>query len=309
MIQIPSGPPLSLILRCSKYLSILIIMTIWLINVEGVFRKNTGEIRWFWKLALTLVLLIVLILISRFGLILAVQQIFILQGTPSSIAFQNAQIFVAESSEGQAIASVLDILLILVLIVVLITRIEKREFHLADIGLNLQRNTLPFVVLGVIVGFGLFVGAVMFGVLLDTIELPVYPSLNQWPLLTTLVASIIFYVLNSFWQEIVFRGYLQTRAVEEYGRIVGIVGVTTIFVIFHALVQTLTPIGIVSGMFLFGFIGLLYEKTKSLYLVGIIHAVLNFLPLLFNISWQGLESVIVYALALLVLILVMHKTK
>ncbi|NHI89077.1 MAG: CPBP family intramembrane metalloprotease [Candidatus Thorarchaeota archaeon] len=277
--------------------------------MEGILRTGTGEIRFLWKLAVTFILLIVLIVISRLSLILMVQQVLIFQGTLPSAAFENAQIFVAESSEGQAIASSLDLALILLLVFLLVTRIEKHEFHLADIGLNLQRDTLPLVVFGIVIGCGLFLGAVMFGVLLHTIGLPVYPHLEQWPLLITLIASVIFYGLNSFWQEIVFRGYLQTQAVEEYGGLLGISTVTVAFVLFHGLVQTLTPIGIISGLLLFGYIGLLYEKTRSLYLVGVIHAVLNFLPVLFNLSWQGLESVITYGIALVLLILLIRRTE
>lgn len=277
--------------------------------MERVIRSEKGEIRFVWKLAIALIMMITLIIICRISLIFLFQQIFILQGMTSSDALQNAQIFVAESAEGLAIASSLDILLMLTLVFVLVTRIEKSEFHLADIGLNLQRNTLPFVVLGFVIGCGLFLGAVMFGALLNTIEFPVFPTLDQWPFWSTLVASIIFYVLNSFWQEIVFRGYLQTRAVEKYGRLIGVVVITVIFVAFHGLVQALTPIGILSGLLLFSFIGILYDKTKSLYLVGVIHAVLNFLPVLFNTWWLGPETVMTYSIALLLLILVIYQTE
>ncbi len=277
--------------------------------MERALRTDTGEIRFLWKLAATLILLLALIVVSRIALIFVVQQIFILQGVPSSVALQNAQIFVAESSEGQAIASSLDVLLTFILVVVLVTRIEKHEFHLVDIGLNLQRNTLPFMVLGFAIGCGLFLGSAIFGVLLGTLEVPILPNLEQWPLLSALVASIMFYILNSFWQEIVFRGYLQTGAVKEYGQLFGIVLITVIFVVFHGLVQVLTPIGVLSGLLLFSFIGLLYDTTKSLYLVGVTHAVLNFLPILFNISWLGSETAMTYGVALLLLILVMYQTK
>ncbi|GAG54114.1 unnamed protein product, partial [marine sediment metagenome] len=73
--------------------------------MSRALRTDTGEIRFIWKLGITLILILVLIIISRFSLIFTVQQILILQGTPSSVAFQNAQILVAESAEGQAIAS------------------------------------------------------------------------------------------------------------------------------------------------------------------------------------------------------------
>lgn len=275
--------------------------------MERTLRTDTGEVRYFWKITLALILTIMLIIINRILLIFVVQQIFILQGMTLNVATQNAQVFVSESSEGQAIASALDLVLILLLVFFLVTRIEKREFHLNDLGLNLQRNTLPFVGLGLIIGCALFLGAALVGVFLRTIELPLFPDFSQWFLLTTLTASITFYVLNSFWQEVLFRGYLQTHAVNEFGQSIGVIVVAAIFVIFHGLVQTLTLTGILTGFLLFSFIGLLYDKTKSLYLVAVIHAVLNFLPALFDTWWQGLEAVTIYGIALLLLILLIHK--
>jgi membrane protease YdiL (CAAX protease family) len=277
--------------------------------MAGVLRTDTGEIRYLWKFSLIFILLLVLIVISRILLILAVQQAFILQGTPFDIAFQNSQVFVAETSEGRAIASSLDLLFTLLLVFFLVTCIEKRDFCLTDLGLNLQRNTLPYVGLGLVIGCALFLGATMFGVLFGTLESPLSPDLNQWLILSTLVASIAFYVLNSFWQEIVFRGYLQTRAVEEYGRLAGVMTVTIVFVVFHGLVQTLTLNGILTGLLLFSFIGLLYDNTRSLYLVGVIHAVLNFLPALFNTWWQGLEAIITYGIALALLVLLTRRSE
>ncbi|MGD9380892.1 MAG: CPBP family intramembrane metalloprotease [Candidatus Thorarchaeota archaeon] len=271
-----------------------------------ILRTGAGEIRYLWKISLALILTIVLIIISRIVMILAIQQVFVLQGVSSDIAFQNAQVFVSESSEGQAIASSIDLVLILLLVFLLVTRIERREFHLTELGLGLHHNSPLFAGLGLVIGCVLFLGAAMFGVLFGTLEFPLSPNLNQWPIVTTLVASIAFYVLNSFWQEILFRGYLQTRAVEEYGRLIGVIAVAVVFVVFHGLVQSLTPIGILTGILLFSFIGLLYDKTKSLYLVGMIHAVLNFLPVLFNTWWQGLEAILIYGIALALLFLMVH---
>ena len=82
-----------------------------------------------------------------------------------------------------------------------------------------------------------------------------------------------------------------------------------VFVVLHGLVQSLTPISILTGLLLFLFIGLLYDKTKSLYLVGLLHAVLNFLPVLFDTWWQGFEAVIAYGIALVLLILLIHNSE
>jgi membrane protease YdiL (CAAX protease family) len=277
--------------------------------MKEILKTDTGEIRYFWKISLTLILTTALVLMARVILILGIQQVFILQGVASDVAFQNAQLFVSESSEGQAIASSFDLLLVLMLVFFLVTRIEKRELHLSDVGLNLQRNTLPFVGLGLVVGCALFFGAAMFGVLFGTVEFPISPNLSQWPFSSAIVGSIAFYVLNSFWQEVLFRSYLQTRAVEEFGRFTGVMAVTVVFVVFHGLVQTLTPIGILTGLVLFSFVGLLYDKTRSLYLVCVIHAVLNFLPALFDIWWQGLEAALTYGIALILLLLVIRQTE
>ena len=271
---------------------------------KNISPQKPREIRFFWKLSLTLMLLLVIIAISRIGLLFLVQEISIYQGISSSVASQNAQFFVTESSMGQAIASSLDAILIFTLVYILVTRIERRELHLDDIGLGLHRNTPSLVVLGLVIGTGLFLGAVVFGVIFGSQDLPLLTNLIRWKYLSPLFASIIFYILNSLWQEIVFRGYLQARAVEEYGRLFGILAVTVVFVILHGLVQTVTPMGIISGLFLFSFIGLLYEQTRSLYLVSVMHAVLNFLPILFNIEWQGLETTITYCIALILSILV-----
>ncbi len=277
--------------------------------MESLIRTDSGKIRFVWKLAIILVLLLVLIIISRLSFILLTQQIFILQGTPPSVAFQNAQLFVSESPEGQAIASLLDLILMFFLVFIFITRFERHEFHLTDLGLNIQRSTLPFIGLGLIIGSLFFLGSSVFGLLLGTLEFPLSLNLSQWSSTIALVASMIFYTLNSFWQELVFRGYLQTRAVEEHGKLFGIMGITIIFVIFHGLVQTLTPLGIITGLLLFSFIGLLYEKTRSLYFVSAAHAVLNFLPILFDISFQGFENIITYGIALVLLLLLFRLTK
>lgn len=162
---------------------------------------------------------------------------------------------------------------------------------------------------GLATGSSLFLGAVVFGLFLGTQELPMFPNLVQWPTINTLFATISFCILNSFWQETVFRGYLQTRAVEEYGRLFGVLTVSVVFVVLHGLVQTLTFMGIISGLLLFSFIGLLYDKTRSLYLVTAIHAVLNFLPTLFNILWQGQETVVTYGIALILLILAIRPMR
>ena len=277
--------------------------------MTDALRTDTGDIRFFWKLAATLILTLALIIVNRLALILTVQQVLILQGTPPSVAPQDAQIFVAETSEGLAIAGSLDLLLMFLLVVLLISKVEKNEFHWADIGLKFKRSTIPFILVGSVIGLVLFLGSLALGIILGTQTFPIAPDLAQWSTSTGLIASVIFYSLNSFWQELVFRGYLQTRAIERYGTLPGIIIIAVVFVVFHGLVQTLTLPGIITGSLLFCFIGLIYEKTRSIYLVTAIHAFLNFLPVLFGVSWAGMEATIIYGFALALLVLVVHTLR
>lgn len=277
--------------------------------MTDTFRTDTGELRFLWKLATTLILTFTLVIISRLALVLTVQQVFILQGTPPSVASQDARAFFAETPEGLAIAGSLDFLLMFLLVIFLISKVEKKEIHWVDIGLKLKRSTISFILVGSVIGLALFLGSLALGIILGTQVLPIIPDLGQWSTSTGLIASVTFYSLNSFWQELVFRGYLQTRAIERYGKIPGIIFIAVVFVVFHGLVQTLTLPGIINGILLFCFIGLLYVATRSIYLVTAIHALLNFLPVLFVVSWAGVEAAIVYSVALALLVLVMHTLR
>ena len=60
----------------------------------------------------------------------------------------------------------------------------------------------------------------------------------------------------------------------------------------------------VVGVLLFSFVGLLYQITRSLYLVVAVHAALNLLPMMLDFLPQDLASGIIYGIALIFSILV-----
>jgi membrane protease YdiL (CAAX protease family) len=65
-----------------------------------------------------------------------------------------------------------------------------------------------------------------------------------------------------FGEEIVFRGYIQTRLVERYRAIWGILITAMIFVLLHQISYNLSPIIFLSGVMLWTAIGALYYLSK-----------------------------------------------
>jgi membrane protease YdiL (CAAX protease family) len=146
------------------------------------------------------------------------------------------------------------------------------------------------------------------GIARGAVETPIIPSIASVAVLAGATAAM----MNSFWQELAFRGYLQTRFVESYGAQIGIPVVAVFLVLFHLLVRTLSPLEVLTGSILFLLVGLLYYLTGSLYLVGALHGTLNYIPVLLDTWTQPIDRAIVYGLVLGLVLLfaqVIHRNK
>ena len=116
--------------------------------------------------------------------------------------------------------------------------------------------------------------------------------------------NFILYLAMGFGEEVVFRGYIQTRMTERYRAIGGILITAVIFVLLHQISYGLSPIIIISGVLLWTTIGALYYLSKSLYLVVIFHGLMNTLINSFHLDFGDVNSMIVHAFALLLIVVV-----
>jgi len=182
---------------------------------------------------------------------------------------------------------------------ILTTKLEGRDFSWADIGLSWKSTVFVFFGGGVILGGVLELFSWGLGIAQRSVETPMMPSIALITVLTGITAAM----LDSFWQEIAFRGYLQTRVVESYGVQIGIPVVAVSFVLLHLLIHPLSPLEVLAGIILFLLVGLLYHVTRSLYLVGALHGTLNYIPVLLETWSQPVDRAIVYGLALGVVLL------
>jgi membrane protease YdiL (CAAX protease family) len=239
-----------------------------------IFRNKTGAVRTYWNLFIVAFSVLGIIVFNR--IILRVTGL------------------LTDTTEPQIIPDIMDLIAVTGLIYVLTTRLDQRDFSWSEVGLSWKPTVLIFFCGGVMLGLILEVLSIGLGVAQGTFKPSMTSTISSVAVLTGTTSAMF----NSFWQEIAFRGYLQTRFVESYGAQIGIPVVAVTFVLLHLVVKPLSPLEVLAGSILFLFVGLLYFTTKNLYLVGALHGTLNYIPSLLETWSQPSDRVIVYELAL-----------
>ncbi len=239
-----------------------------------LLRNKTGNVRPYWTLFILVFSVLAVIVLNR--IILRVTGLII------------------DTIDSQIVIGIMDLVAVIGLIYVFTTKLDRRDFRWAEIGLSWKPKILVFFGVGIILGGVLEIFSLGLGITQGTVEEPMIPNIASITILTGITAVM----LDSFWQEIAFRGYLQTRFVENYGTIIGISVVAVTFVLIHLLVNPLSPLEVLTGSILFLLVGFLYNITRSIFLVGSLHGTLNYIPILLNTWSQPLDRAIVYGLAL-----------
>jgi membrane protease YdiL (CAAX protease family) len=250
-----------------------------------LFRNETGAVRTYWRLFIVAFSVLAILVLNRIIL--------------RAIGLLN------DTTDSQIVSGIMDLVAVTGLIYVLTTKLDRRDFSWAEIGLSWKSSVFVFFGGGVILGGVLELLSLGLGIAQGTVETPMTPTIAPVAVLTGTTAAM----LDSFWQEIAFRGYLQTRFVKSYGAQIGIPVVAVSFVLLHLLVNPLSPLEVLTGSILFILVGLLYHMTGSLYLVGALHGTLNYIPFLLGTWSQPLDRAIVYGLALGLVLLFAQITR
>lgn len=220
----------------------------------GIFRNDSGNVRIPW---------IFIIFILLFVLVF---------GATRTILTNVTGVPLSESSLGiQAVVAVFELLVIIILVYLVTAKIEKRDFTWEGIGLQGNLKALIFFVAGIVLGLAIFYIAFGIGILQGTIE-------TQQLALSAIIFILIWAMMNGFWHELAFRSYLQTRFEESHGVYIGIIGTTLVYSIMQQLDGIMTLPGFIAFFLLTVLSGVLYTKTKSLFLVGAMQGMILFLP-------------------------------
>jgi membrane protease YdiL (CAAX protease family) len=274
-----------------------------------IIRKVTGETRLVWRLILIILLYVAAAVLLRLIPISLYTAVLVKDGMAQGNALEKASSFILEDPAWNTAIGVLSGLIGFLIVWFLISVIEKSSFTWKTVGLDWKRNSLLVILLGAVLAFLLFIAYILTGNILGSTDFSrISPRMNGSAFV--FFQKFVLYLAMGFGEEIVFRGYVQTRLVERYRAIWGILITAVVFVLLHQISYGLSPVIILSGVMLWTTVGVLYHLSKSLYLVVIYHGLMNTLMNTLDIEAGDIASMIVHALALsLVIVVALVRSK
>ena len=269
----------------------------------GIIRNDTGEVRSVWKVILIILLFLAVEVLLRFIPISLLTAYLTRSGLTHTNALESSTTLVYEHPVYSTVIGILVGFMGLLIVWFLVRVVEKSNFTWKTVGLDWKRNSPLVILLGAVLAVLLFFASILTGSALSPTGFSlIFPSMGVSA--QVFFQNFILFLGMGFGEEIVFRGYVQTRLVERYRAFWGILITAIVFVLLHQISYGLSPVIILSGVMLWVSIGVLYYLSKSLYLVVIMHGLMNTLlnTLLFEVS--EISTMIVHALALLLVVVV-----
>ena len=267
-----------------------------------VIRNDAGEVRLAWRLMLIILLYVAVAVLVRLIPIIFLTLNLVGDGIPQAEALERASAIVNEDPVfSTLVVGILSGALGLLIVWFVVRRIEKSSFAWKMVGLDWKRNSLPAILLGAGLAFFFFIAYILTSNILGSRDFSLV-SVGMDVSALVFFQKFVLYLAMGFGEEIVFRGYVQTRLVERYRAIWGIPITAVIFVLLHQISYGLSPILILSGVMLWTTIGVLYHLSQSLYLVVILHGLMNALWNTVGFEFGDINGMIVNAFALLLVI-------
>jgi membrane protease YdiL (CAAX protease family) len=264
----------------------------------ALVRYRTGEIRLVWKVVIAVVAYAAITFLLRFIPIFVGTALGVSGGMDRQEAVEAFKTIVFEHPIWSTAIGIIHGLMSLPLVWFLIRIMEKRSFAWKDIGLDWRRNSLLNLVFGVLLAVGMYVGGIVVARVLG-FPIPTIDTVLAGVTVFAVVRNLALYIPMGFGEEVLFRGYIQTRLVERLGAVWGILIGSFVFTLPHLIRGPLSPVTILSGVILWAAIGTLYYRSKSLYLVGMFHAFANCLLNILPSNQSDAAGLIVHILALL----------
>jgi membrane protease YdiL (CAAX protease family) len=263
----------------------------------SIIRNDTGEVRLAWRLVLVILLFIAAAILLRLIPIRLIAVFLVRNGMLQANAIETASTMVFEDPACSTAVGALNGLIGFLIVWFLIRVIERSNFTWEAVGLNWRHNSPIAILQGVMLALSLFIAIVLTGQILG------FSASSTNPSVLGVSAPIFFqrfilYLAMGFGEEIVFRGYVQTRLVRQFSVVWGVLATSVLFTLLHQISYRLSPVVILSGVMLWTTIGVLYHLSNSLYLVGVFHGTMNTLLNALNFEVGDISSLFVHALAL-----------
>jgi membrane protease YdiL (CAAX protease family) len=217
-----------------------------------------------------------------------------------------------ETDHWMILAEILRGIACLGLVAFLLVRLDGRAFQFTAVGIAWRPNPGLMILSGFLVVSVLFLGAGGMATLrgVETGVPGLSVALSQTGV-AGLGALAISTLANAFWQELAFRGYLQTRLQRSYGILPGILICSFTFVVLHGLARSMSMPEVITGTVLFSLVGWLYFVSGSIALATALHATGNFYLRLFSevelVLPPYLDRALVFSAALLAAVILFKR--
>ena len=269
----------------------------------SVIRNDRGEVRLAWRLILVILLYVAVAVLLRFIPIRLLTASLVRDGMTQGSALERANTSILEDPVWSIVIGTLSGLMGLLIVWFVVHVVERSKFTWKAVGLDWRGNSPLLILLGTMWAFLVFIAYILIGHLLGSSD-----SSPNTALMGVSIAiffqKFILYIGMGLGEEVVFRGYVQTRVVARFGVVWGILIIAVVFTLLHQISYSLSPVTILSGTMLWITVGVVYHLSKSLYLVGVFHGVMNILLNTLNLQVTDIGAMVVHALALLILIAV-----
>jgi len=266
-------------------------------------KDESGQVRLVWRLTLIVPLYVSVAVLLRFIPIRILTAYLVGQGTLQTNALEIATEIIIENPAWSTALGIIFGLTGLFIVWILISKVEKTKFDWKAVGLDWKRNSLLMILLGALLAVLLCFGSIFTAYLLSATDISQIPIRINVSIPIFLLKLALFLAMG-FGEEIVFRGYIQTRLVNRLRATWGILIAAVIFVLLHQIFHNLSPITILSGVMLWFTIGMLYHLSRSLYLCIFYHGVMNTLLNTLAFTFGEIESMIVHAFMLLFVVVI-----
>lgn len=269
-----------------------------------LLKNKNGEILRIWRLFLLVGPFLLAAYLLRYIPVRIQTRILIDQGLSESSALAQARYLFLEDLTGASIVGIVQGSLWYVLVCLLVRSIEKQTCTLGSFGLAPNKKSPVLLILGVVLGLIMFF--IYFAVDITFDKSPIAWSPEKIGVLQIILVSLDM-LANGFGEETAFRAYWQRVLVEHHGMWTGIILASTSFVLLHLLVAQFTVITIIAGISIACLFGILYVWTKSVYLVGTMHATLNLAPRLLGQWPSDVSLLIVNSLTLAIAVILYFR--
>jgi len=277
-------------------------------NAQTSFiRYRTGEVRLLWTVSIALAGYGAIAFLLRFIPIFVSVAVQTGRGADRQDALEAAKAVVFEHPVWSTVIGGVNAFMALALVWFLMRVFEKHRMGWKDVGLDFRRSSLLCVVLGGLLALVMYAANIVTGRILGS-SAPTISAMAAGLSVSAVCRNLALYIPMGFSEELLFRGYIQTRLVKRYRPALGILLGSVVFTLLHIFGRPLSPVAVLSGVILWSAVGALFHWSRSLYLVGMFHAVMNSALNVLPSGESELAGLIVHILTLLLIVAIARRS-